>query len=486
MDTVAEIAESVEPASAQQLLQLKQHLNDALELSLQLARNNRPPWGPHAKRLRAFLDFVEEQHAASMDGCALPTSPAQASRFAALLQSKREAAHLSHSELAKLAGLSAKTIANIEKGKVSVSRLTLQRLREVAQLDLQTGDVVKAIKEDEQGYNCHIPRGYDTLEMVTALSKLLNGPGGHIEQTNAYLEHRSAMAYIAECQNPTYVSRFREAYPSKNIVTKIISETGQAAFKVIAIGPGDGHLEVRLIQHLLGKLQEPDIKFVLFDISQPLLTAAYQHTVDVLGPRSPVETVMVQGNFHGMAQYPQVTATDSKSSGRQTRIYLMLGNTLANLDHEPRFFQHNFSHCQPGDFLVLDIQQRTSPASATEAEIRQSDPALSSPYPVSKEEWLSTPLRIHCPDLTSCRFSLELEMPCPIPGSYMLDNIATVRVKGQPEKRFSIFRHKRYDAELLKRALLRFGWECVTSIAFGPDKAAVALLLVKREHPQKH
>jgi hypothetical protein len=77
-------------------------------------------------------------------------------------------------------------------------------------------------------------------------------------------------------------------------------------------------------------------------------------------------------------------------------------------------------------------------------------------------------------------------MPCPIPGSYMLDNIATVRVKGQPEKRFSIFRHKRYDAELLKRALLRFGWECVTSIAFGPDKAAVALLLVKREHPQKH
>ena len=486
MDTVAEIAESVEPASAQQLLQLKQHLKDALELSLQLARNNRPPWGPHAKRLRAFLDFVEEQHAASMDGCALPTSPAQASRFAALLQSKREAAHLSHSELAKLAGLSAKTIANIEKGKVSVSRLTLQRLREVAQLDLQTGDVVKAIKEDEQGYNCLIPPGYDTVEMVTELSALLNGPGGHIEQTNAYLEHRSAMAYLTMCQNPAFVSRFREAYPSKALATKIIAEAGQVPLKVIGLGPGDGHLEVRLIQHLLAKQNTPDIQFVLFDISHPLLTTAYQHTLEVFGPRSAVETVMVQGNFHDLARYPQVTATQPKSPAQQTRVYLMLGYTLANLDNEPRFFQHNFSHCRAGDFLILDIQQRPSPASASEAETRRSDPAFSHPYKPEIEEWLSTPLRMHCPDLVSYRFSLELEMNCPIPGSYMLDNIATVRAKGKPEKRFSIFRHKRYDEELLLRALSRFGWECVSSIAFGPDKTTVALLLVKRDTLSRH
>ena len=46
----------------------------------------------------------------------------------------------------------------------------------------------------------------------------------------------------------------------------------------------------------------------------------------------------------------------------------MLGYTLANLDNEPRFFQHNFSHCRAGDFLILDIQQRPSPASASEAE----------------------------------------------------------------------------------------------------------------------
>ena len=51
---------------------------------------------------------------------------------------------------------------------------------------------------------------------------------------------------------------------------------------------------------------------------------------------------------------------------------------------------------------------------------------------------------------------------------------------------FSIFRHKHYDEELLLRALSRLGWECVSSIAFGPDKSTVALLLVKRDTLSRH
>jgi uncharacterized SAM-dependent methyltransferase len=64
---------------------------------------------------------------------------------------------------------------------------------------------------------------------------------------------------------------------------------------------------------------------------------------------------MLQGNFHGLGHYPQVSYAPAK--GRRRRIYTMLGNTLANLDNEPRFFKHCMSHCQPGDFLVLDIRR---------------------------------------------------------------------------------------------------------------------------------
>lgn len=482
---------STQPAEADTtdaapLQELKRLLTTSLHLSKRLGAERGSAWDTQARRLRKVIEFVEQEEAASIDGCVVPAGTEQASRFAQLLLAKRKAAGLKLTALAKLAGVSARTISNVEQNRVAVSRDTLQRLRAIPQLDLQPADIAKAVSEHDDGYNCHIPPGYDTLEMVKNLEVLLSGPGCHIEQTNAYLEHRSAMAYVTNSQNPAYVAQFRDAYPCKAIASKIVSEAEQRLLKVIALGPGDGHLEVRLLQHLLGKLRETEIKFVLFDISQPLLTTAYQHTRDSLGARSAVETVMVQGNFHNLAQYPQVTSNASKSTNKQARVYLMMGNTIANLDNEVRFFLHNFSHCQAGDFLVLDFQQRKSPSSATEAEIRRSEPALNNPFKTATEEWLSTPLRLHCPDLVSYQFSLELEMQCPVPGSYMLDAIATVNTKTQAERRFSMFRFKRYDEELLLRTLTRFGWQCVTSIAFGADKSAVALLLIKRDVTTKH
>jgi hypothetical protein len=62
----------------------------------------------------------------------------------------------------------------------------------------------------------------------------------------------------------------------------------------------------------------------------------------------------------------------------------------------------------------------------------------------------------------------------------MLENIATVKVRGQQEKRFSMLRVKRYDEASLTRSLARFGWHCVESVEFGPEKNTVAMLLVKR------
>ena len=467
--------------------ELKRNLTVALQLSLQLGEGQGKQWEAHARQLRKFIEFVDEEHAASIDGCLIPIGAEQASRFAQLLLAKRRAAHLTLTQVAKLAGVSARTISNIEQNRHSVSRETLQRLREIPQLDLQPGDIAKATAEAAASYNCHIPAGYDTIQMVKDLSLQLNGPGCHLEQTNAYIEHCSAMAYLEDCQNPVYVARFRESYPSKAIANRIVAEAGPVPLKVIAIGPGDGHLEVRLLQHLLGKLQgKTPIKFVLFDISQPLLTAAYKHTLDTLGPRSPVETVLVQGNFHDLAQYPQVTEADSRTQTRQTRVYLMMGYTIANLDNENRFFQHNLRHCRVGDFLVIDFAPRRSPPTANEAEIRRSDPAFKAPFPVRVEEWLSTPIRMHCADLVSCSFAFELDMQCPIEGSYMLDSIATVTTKAQATRRFSVFRHKRYDEALLLRTLARFGWDCVTSIAFGAEKSVVALLLVKRDISTKH
>ncbi len=81
---------------------------------------------------------------------------------------------------------------------------------------------------------------------------------------------------------------------------------------------------MRFVQHLLGELDKPDIELVLFDISQPLLNTAYQYALDTFGEQSPVHTLMMQGNFHDLAQYPQVSYAPAK--GRRRRIYTVLGN----------------------------------------------------------------------------------------------------------------------------------------------------------------
>jgi hypothetical protein len=81
----------------------------------------------------------------------------------------------------------------------------------------------------------------------------------------------------------------------------------------------------------------------------------------------------------------------------------------------------------------------------------------------------------------SHEFSLQLVTQCLIPGSYALDAVATVRTRSQTERRFSMFRFKRYDEALLTESLARFGWEKLLSLPIGEsDRAPVAMLLVKR------
>ena len=89
---------------------------------------------------------------------------------------------------------------------------------------------------------------------------------------------------------------------------------------------------------------------------------------------------------------------------------------------------------------------------------------------------------MHCPTVLKCEFSYVLETQCPIPGSYALDAVATVKTRDQVERRFSMFRFKSYDEPKLVQSLARFGWECLLSLPIGPQEhAPLAMLLMKRE-----
>lgn len=468
----------------QRLRSTRQHMAQALDSLRQMVHlGEDAEWKTQLERLRGIAAFVEDRCAMFEVSRRAFLLPDQFQHFSTVLRERRETAHLSREDLSKRAGLSECTIKHIELGKHSPTKDTVLRLLEVQELGLSWNDVLgdanTSTDASADKYNCFIPPGYEPVRMVQQLVRLLNGPGGHIEQTYSYLEHRSAIAYMALGQDPRYVA-YRASYPIAELAQKICAECGPAPLKVIALGPGDGTLEVRLVQQLLDDKRQRDIEFILFDISQPLLNTAYQHALDTFGERSPVHTLMVQGNFHDMAGYKLVTHAPVRT--RRRRLFTMMGNTIANLDNEPRFFQHCMSHCRLGDLLVLDIQCSAAPADASEEQIRTLDPGLNGSFPEQNAKWLKTPIHMQCPDLESCDLKYELDVRCPIPGSYALDAIATVKARGKPERRFSLFRFKKYNEVLVKKTLAGFGWECLLSMSFGvQDRPSISMLLVRRD-----
>ena len=49
--------------------------------------------------------------------------------------------------------------------------------------------------------NCLLAPSYDPLSLMADLARVLQGTGGYLEQTSAYLDPGSAAAYLALCQN---------------------------------------------------------------------------------------------------------------------------------------------------------------------------------------------------------------------------------------------------------------------------------------------
>ncbi len=412
--------------------------------------------------------------------------------FGNLLRNRREAAGLSRPDLGRLAKLSDATVKFAEAAQHTPSRKTLIRLFAVSQLNLTWQDLpweagaalklapnVEGKDEAETtDLNWYVTPTLEPVRMVMDLGRFLNGAGGHVEQTNAYLDHQSAAAYLAMCEHSPATATQREGLPLGLIAERLVKETKLAGLDLIALGSGDACMEVRLVRHLIQTQLAPNLRLCLLDISQPLLSAGFRHAKAALSEIPGVSVWALQGNFHHLPLYSQIHY--SPASVNRRRLYCIFG-TLANLDNEPRFFQYSLVDCRPGDLLVLDVQQAHGPADNPE-EIRRRDPGLLNPFSKIHAEWLAGPIYRHCKDVVGVEFSMQLDTQCPLPGSYALDAIATVKTTGRPEKRFSMFRFKRYDVTKLAQCLAESGWEQLAALPCDSPatRPGVTMLFIKR------
>lgn len=447
----------------------------------------------HRAAIQAALRFMRQQHPSETFPNASTVDAEKVQDFAATIRRCRNAAGWTQAQLAEVSGLSINTIKHIEAAAHTPTQATLLQLLAVKELGLESSmlpwrDTAKT--DFGTAPNCWIAPGYDPIGMFTDLLELLSGRGGSLEQTYSYLDHKSALNWYGLSNQSRYAAVFRANMPLDIMAKRVLESTGSAGLDVIALGAGDGKQEVRLTQHLIDRIEQakrlrrPDVRLYLLDISQPLLSVAYKYAADTIGHRPGAFVCAIQGNFHHLPQYTQLHYTPERAHRR--RVICMLGNTIGNLDNEHRFFTHSLLGFAPGDLLLIHIQMVHAPADHPD-EVKRHEPALNGGLPEAHTEWLAGPLWRYCPDVTDVQFNLTLDTHCPVPGSYSIDAVATVKTHKQREKRFSMFRFKRYDSSRFAEFLRALGWELMAEAPFGAEADApvdTLMLFSKIAEPQ--
>ena len=406
------------------------------------------------------------------------------------LEQRRRAAGLSRVVLAQRAGISESTLRNVEKGRRPPTRTTLMHLQSVPELRIDPtpiGEHLAGRPKHVQEFapNCWLAPEFDALKLHREMTMLLNGRGGHIEQTFLYLDHHSAAAWCAFAEQESY-ARVRSAMQLDQVAERIVDAVGNVGLDVIGLGSGDGRDEVRLTQCLLERAPNRNLRLYLLDISQPLCSAAYRHAAEVLGDERSVSVYAIQGNFYNLQRYTSLLHAPARSHRR--RVICMFGNTFANLQNEILFVRSSLVGFAPGDLLLLTAPATMAPASEPQ-KILALDPRLSgrvnSGMGLSRhDEQLVNVLRRHISSVKSVDLNAVLDLDaCTVPGSYAADVRATVKTVGGETKQFSVYYSKRYDREQLDCKMCKEGWAPVASWRFAEDQHPRLLLLYQRTRP---
>ena len=436
---------------------------------------------PEKRESQAELCLLQKQILQLLHVHFAPDATGGAPKFGELLRRHREGAGYTQLQLAEISGLSGSLIRKLEQGDNAPSRASLAALCAIPELKLVPAEVTTLPAFRSQGHraapNWYVSPGFDSMQMMSELALQLNGSGGSIEQTYVYLDHKSALDWFQISNTPGYVATFRDSLPHSAMAERIRQVLGPVGLDVIALGPGDGKSEVKLVQRLLEQPDWPSIRFYLLDASQPLLSRAFRHAVDTFSEQPDVFVCGIQGNFHHLPRYLQLHYSPAQSHRR--RVYTMFGDTVGNLDNEPQFFQSAFSGAAPGDLLIFDAATAFT-ESKDPAEIERRDPVFHQPVPEAHQRWLGGPILRYCNEVQSVEFSLRPDPNRPLEGSYGIQFIAKVGLPGNQSKEFRVYEIRRYKPESLIQCLRSLGWALVARLPFSETRPKAAFMFQKQ------
>jgi len=391
------------------------------------------------------------------------------------LKKARKEQGLSARSLSLKAGLSPNVVQMLEEGDRTPGVETAERLAialGVSKSWLTFGEGLQTREE----LSFWVAPDCDPLSMVEQLRTLVNGPGGHIEQSYKYLDVMDAANWRTLTSQSRYAALV-EGIPLEEVADAVLPLVGDQGLDVVGLGIGTGRHELRLVSHLVDRGLENQRLFML-DISQPLLTIACRQAKESLAAYPDLRVVAINGDFFNLPNYEHIFRTLS----HRRRLWSMFGYTFGNLDNEITFVRNSLTGSVPGDLLLIDIPLALADPDDAE-ELRRREPGLVAKRSPEVQRQLHRqeafnlgPIQRYAADLAEVDFWVELDKTsCVVAGSYAIQMIAQVVLGDGTAKSFSLGYIKRYNAERLAAQMRSEGWELLQRWSYGSSYAMVCL-----------
>lgn len=374
--------------------------------------------------------------------------------------------------LAMNAGLSRTAVTDLESAKSAPHVDTIERLARA--LDVPAGWLAFGDSGLPLSLNHRTAPGFDPMTLSRDLLAIVNGCGGPIEQSFLYIDPFGAASW----------RQLVDAYkglPLKEAVAFIAGISEQQPLDLIALGVGTGHTETQLAQYFLDA-GFADLSLYLIDISQPLLSAAYQLASEKLGNCVPITAI--EGDFYKLPNFMHFLSPNLPTRKiKRQRLVCMFGYTFGNLENEVRFVRNSLVGFQRGDYLLLDVVLAYAPADQPQS-ILSKDPAFSRKRPpefqAKYDEFILGPIRRNIANISRIVLTPALDTTsCPIRGSYAVDLRAKVTLLDGQTKEFSAACGKRYEPTGLSDCLAQEGWRQVHLWPYGSDFPSMLILFVR-------
>lgn len=218
------------------------------------------------------------------------------------------------------------------------------------------GDLARAIDESDFAWSLVLV-GEDQRDKLAALTSDLlgkpstTGDGKQITSGYAYWGIGPTIAWAHACADPFYLVMKQSLDSFTRRWGRVRGKIGEG-YHHVCFGVGTGHKDRLILEHLLER--NPSLLYLPVDMSSEMLRLGTQEATHRVGLRGH-RVVPVQLDFSITDNLDELRELVHRLVGDEPVLYSLLGNTLANFDHDTELLANLTALVRPQDLFLLEV-----------------------------------------------------------------------------------------------------------------------------------